>query len=153
MPTPVPNGSTLPTYPKEKKPRFAELFFNPDSAVGREVMSEEQTFRNEDNAFLPLRSRPLSVRCVTTLSTGGGEPTVKKDFETEHSGVFAAPGLPLAHFSTAEFGFNPSHFVFLGLAPGLPGTYLEHTCIQKRKYDLFQGRVRAVEPCDRSSGC
>ena len=51
-----------------------------------------------------LRSRQLSVQCVTTLSTGGGEPSVKKDFETEHSGVFAAPGLPLAHFSTAEFG-------------------------------------------------
>jgi hypothetical protein len=30
----------------------------------------------------------------------------KKDFETEHSGVFAAPGSPLAHFLTAESGFN-----------------------------------------------
>ena len=30
----------------------------------------------------------------------------KKDFETEHSGVFATPGLPLAHFLTAESGFN-----------------------------------------------
>lgn len=28
---------------------------NPDSAVEREAMSEEQTFRNEDHAFLPLR--------------------------------------------------------------------------------------------------
>ena len=71
-----------------------------------EVISEEQTFRNEDNAFLPLRSRQLSVRCVTTLSTGGGEPSVKIDFETEYSGVFAAPDLPLANFSTAEFGLN-----------------------------------------------
>jgi hypothetical protein len=25
--------------------------FNPDSAVEREVMSKEQTFRSEDNAF------------------------------------------------------------------------------------------------------
>ena len=48
------------------------------------------------------------MRCVTTLSTGGGEPSVKKDFETERSGVFAAPGLPLAHFSTAGFGFKRS---------------------------------------------
>ena len=78
--------------------------FNPDSAVGREVMSEEQTFRNEDNAFLPLRSRQLSVRCVTKLSTGGGEPSVKIDFETERSGVFAAPGLLLAHFSLRNSG-------------------------------------------------
>jgi hypothetical protein len=30
----------------------------------------------------------------------------KKDFETKQSSVFAAPGLPLAHFLTAEFGMN-----------------------------------------------
>jgi hypothetical protein len=30
----------------------------------------------------------------------------KKDFETKQSSVFAAPGLPLAHFSTAESGIN-----------------------------------------------
>jgi hypothetical protein len=30
----------------------------------------------------------------------------KKDFETEHSSVFAAPGSPLAHFLTAESGLN-----------------------------------------------
>jgi hypothetical protein len=42
---------------------------NPDSAVEREVMSEEQTFHNEDKPFLPLRKRQLSVRCVTRLST------------------------------------------------------------------------------------
>jgi hypothetical protein len=28
----------------------------------------------------------------------------KKDFETQHSGVFATPGLPLAQCSTAESG-------------------------------------------------
>jgi hypothetical protein len=36
----------------------------------------------------------------------GGQPSTEKDFETHHSGVFAPPGLPLAHFSTAESGFN-----------------------------------------------
>jgi hypothetical protein len=69
-------------------------------------MSKEQTFRSEDNAFLPLRRRQLSVRCVTTQSKWKGEPSIKKDFETEQSGVFSAPGSPLAHFSTAESGFN-----------------------------------------------
>ena len=36
----------------------------------------------------------------------GGEPSVKKDFETERFGVFAPPGLPLAQFLTAQSGFN-----------------------------------------------
>jgi hypothetical protein len=66
--------------------------------------SKEQTFRSEDNAFLPLRRRQLSVRCVTTQSKWNGEPSTKKDFETEQSGVFSAPGSPLAHFLTAESG-------------------------------------------------
>ena len=69
-------------------------------------MSEEQTFRREDNTFLPLRRRQLSVPCVTRRANRGGEPSVKKDFETEHSGVFASPGLPLAQFLTAESGLN-----------------------------------------------
>jgi hypothetical protein len=30
----------------------------------------------------------------------------KKDFETQHSGVFATPGLLLAQCSTAESGFK-----------------------------------------------
>jgi hypothetical protein len=32
----------------------------------------------------------------------------KRDFETEQSGVFAPPGLFLAHFLTAESGFSGS---------------------------------------------
>jgi hypothetical protein len=32
-------------------------------------------------------------------------PRTKKDCETIESDVFAIPGLPLAHFSTAESGF------------------------------------------------
>jgi hypothetical protein len=42
-----------------------EAGLNPDSAVEREVMSKEQTFRSKDNALLPLRRRRLSARCVT----------------------------------------------------------------------------------------
>jgi hypothetical protein len=38
----------------------------PDFVIEREVMSKEQTFRSEDNAFLPLTRRQLSVHCVTT---------------------------------------------------------------------------------------
>jgi hypothetical protein len=62
---------------------------NPDSAVEREVMSKEQTFRSEDNASckqMELRASP------------------KKDFETKQSSVFATPGLPLAHFLAANPG-------------------------------------------------
>jgi hypothetical protein len=32
----------------------------------------------------------------------------KKDFESKQSSVFATPGLPLAHFLTAESGFRPA---------------------------------------------
>jgi hypothetical protein len=41
---------------------------NPNSAVENEVMSEEQTFRSEDNAFLPLSSGQLSLLFITTLN-------------------------------------------------------------------------------------
>jgi hypothetical protein len=80
--------------------------FNPDSAVEREVMSKEQTLRSEDNAFLPLRRRQLSVRCITALSRWRRRAKRQKNFETEHSSIFASPGLPLAHFLTAESGFK-----------------------------------------------
>jgi hypothetical protein len=70
-------------------------FDEPDSAVEREVMSKEQTFRSEDNAFLPLRRRqPVNALRNHVKEIGGGEPSTKKDFETEHSGVFAAPVRP-----------------------------------------------------------
>jgi hypothetical protein len=34
----------------------------------------------------------------------GGQPSSEKDFETQHSGVFAPPGLPLAHFQLRNPG-------------------------------------------------
>jgi hypothetical protein len=46
---------------------------------------------------------------VTTLSKWKQRTGAKKDFETEHSGVFAPPGLRLAHVLTAESGFKFSH--------------------------------------------
>jgi hypothetical protein len=36
----------------------------------------------------------------------GGQPSSEKDFETQHSGVFAPPGLPLAHFQLRNPGSN-----------------------------------------------
>jgi hypothetical protein len=47
----------------------------------------------------------------------GCEPSAKKDFETEQSGVFAAPGSPLGHFLIGPSGPNswpnrPIHRVF-----------------------------------------
>jgi hypothetical protein len=36
----------------------------------------------------------------------GGQPSTEKDFETQHSGVFAAPGLPLAHFQLRNPGLD-----------------------------------------------
>jgi len=40
----------------------------------------------------------------------------KKDFESEHSGVFAAPGLPLAHCQLRNPGSGAM------IAPGLAGS-------------------------------
>jgi hypothetical protein len=37
----------------------------PDSAVEGGVLTEEQAFHREDNVFLPLRRRQLSVPCMT----------------------------------------------------------------------------------------
>jgi hypothetical protein len=44
------------------------LQFNPNSAVESKVVSEEQTFRSKDNAFLPLSSGQLSLLFITTLN-------------------------------------------------------------------------------------
>ena len=44
-------------------------------------LTEEQTFRSENNGFLPLRRLQLLVPCVTASENRGGEPSVKKDFE------------------------------------------------------------------------
>jgi hypothetical protein len=70
----------------------------PNSAVESEVVSEEQTFRSEDNAFLPLSSGQLSLLFITTL-TKEATCQAPKNFEAARLGVFATPGLPLAHFN------------------------------------------------------
>jgi hypothetical protein len=51
-------------------------------------------------------SEKAAALCVTTLSKWSCEPAPKKDFETARLGVFATPGLPLAHFLTAESGLK-----------------------------------------------
>jgi hypothetical protein len=44
--------SVIPVlYVRPEQGRGRTELFNPDSAVEREVMSKEQTFRSEDNAF------------------------------------------------------------------------------------------------------
>jgi hypothetical protein len=80
--------------------------FNPDSAVEREGMSKEQTFRSENNA--PLRRRQLSVRFRNVVTQMELRASAKKDFETKQSSVFATPGLLLAHFQLRNPGSNLS---------------------------------------------
>jgi hypothetical protein len=47
-----------------------------------------------------VRAARNDVRQMMAASRG------QKHFETEHSGVFATPGLLLAHYSTGESEFN-----------------------------------------------
>jgi hypothetical protein len=47
---------------------------------------------------LPLRRRQLSVPVRNDINQMEAASRRQKDFETKHSGVFAAPGLPLAQF-------------------------------------------------------
>jgi hypothetical protein len=50
-------------------------------------------------AFVPLRN---------VEQNKGGQPSTEKDFETQHPGVFAPPGLPLAHFQLRNPGSTGS---------------------------------------------
>ena len=70
-------------------------------------MSKGQTFRSEDNAFLPLRRRHLSVRCVTTLSKiEAASQASKKTLKLNASVSLLLQVLPLAQFLTAQSGFR-----------------------------------------------
>jgi hypothetical protein len=73
-----------------------------------------------------MRSASEQPVAVSALHNDGKQMELragaKEDFETKQSSVFAAPGLPLAHFLTAESGFN----LTLGclseyVRPDLPG--------------------------------
>jgi hypothetical protein len=61
---------------------------NPDSAVGIDAKSEEQTLRSKANGSLPLREHRSSVFAdvvkPTMIDCEGGE----NDFETARLGVF-----------------------------------------------------------------
>jgi len=56
-------------------------------------MSEEQTLRSEDNAFLPLSSGQNSLLCEFCRNNKALCRAAKKDSETARLSVFAAPGL------------------------------------------------------------
>jgi hypothetical protein len=71
--------------------------FNPDSAVGVAAKSEEQTFHSEANGLLPLSGQHTLVLCFLAGFHNNALPMTKKDCETIESGVFAIPGLLLAH--------------------------------------------------------
>jgi hypothetical protein len=53
--------------------------------------------RSEDNSFC-LKAVAV-VPLPNVEQNGGGEPSTEKDFETQHSGVFAPPGLPAPIFN------------------------------------------------------
>jgi hypothetical protein len=57
-----------------------------------------------------MRSASEKVAAVSALCNDRKQmelrASAKKDFETKQSSVFAAPGLPLAHFLTAEPRLN-----------------------------------------------
>jgi hypothetical protein len=59
-----------------------------------------------------MRSASEKAAAVGALRNDGKQMELragaKKDFETKQSSVFAVPGLPLAHFLTAESGINAS---------------------------------------------
>jgi hypothetical protein len=61
-----------------------------------------------------MRSTSEKAAAVSALRNDVKEmelrASAKKNFETKQSSVFAAPGLPLAHFLTAEFGFSGDEF-------------------------------------------
>jgi hypothetical protein len=48
--------------------------------------------------------KAIAVVPLRNVEHKGGQPSTEKDFETQHSGVFAAPGLPLAHFQLRNPG-------------------------------------------------
>jgi hypothetical protein len=62
-------------------------------------MSKEQTFRSEDNAFCLCENGSCQCGGQRRYAMEAASQR-QKDFETEHSGVFATPGLPFAHFLT-----------------------------------------------------
>jgi hypothetical protein len=86
-------------------------------------------------------------RCFAYVASfrKNGLPRTKKDCETIESDVFAIPGLPLAHFSTAESGFNlacPERVEgfkpFNRVLRRRSGRALRSRCLRKHEFQLFQ---------------
>jgi hypothetical protein len=74
-------------------------FFIPNSAVESKMMSEEQTFRTEDNTFLLLSRGTVASAARNYIEPMKRHAKRQKDFEAARLGVFATPGLPLTHFN------------------------------------------------------
>jgi hypothetical protein len=71
--------------------------------VDREIMSERQTFRAK--TIVTASEKAVAVVPLRNVEQNkGGQPSTEKDFETQLSGVFAPPGLPLAHFQLRNPG-------------------------------------------------
>jgi hypothetical protein len=97
----------LPQDMNNARVRFPRLrCFKPGFRSCAESHEQGANLPQRRQCILPLRRRQLSVRSVPTLKQMEQRAGAKKDFENKHSTVFATPGLPLAHFSTAESGLN-----------------------------------------------
>jgi hypothetical protein len=84
------------------RPIFAERRCH----TGQNLSSD--TF-NPDSAAKTMRSASERTAAASAVSKNAKQMAAsqrQKDFETEHSGVFATPGLLLAHCSTAESEFK-----------------------------------------------
>jgi hypothetical protein len=73
--------------------------------VESEVVSEEQTFRSEDNAFLPLSSGQLSVLFITTLTNEATGQAPKKILKL-HAWVSSRRQICPSLILTAESGIS-----------------------------------------------
>jgi hypothetical protein len=85
--------NVLKSYPRRLIDYPRDL--NPDSAVEREVMSKEQTFRSEDMPFGIANGKSQIPKYVIW--------NLRSEISECQRGQ-ATPGLPLAHFLTAESG-------------------------------------------------
>jgi hypothetical protein len=80
------------------------LRINPDSAVDREN-HERAANLSAAKTIVSASEKAVAVVPLRKVEQNkGGEPSTEKDFETQHSGVFAPPGLPLAHFQLRNPG-------------------------------------------------
>jgi hypothetical protein len=99
--------------PKLEKGLIVGLFwanfesFNPDSAVEMGSHAQGANLPQRRQCILPLSGAAAVSALRNDVKRMEAASRRDKDFETDHSGVFAAPGSPLAHFLTANPGLKP----------------------------------------------